>query len=128
MKRSTLTRRLMLVLLSAAAAIPGGSALAARAKTLTFTGITAKYGPHGPVRVTIKVRNHRIVSVTAATSPQPGRAVVLQSQTIPLLKYETLKAQSYSIDYVSGATETCESYIVSLRSAVKKARAAKALK
>jgi uncharacterized protein with FMN-binding domain len=127
MKRTTVTRRLMPVLLSGAA-IPAGSALAAGARTLTFTGVTARYGPHGPVRVTIKVRNHKIISVTTATAPKAARAVVLQSQTIPLLKYETLQAQSYSIDYVSGATETCESYIVSLRSAVKKARAARALK
>lgn len=38
-----------------------------------------------------------------------------------MLVQETLKAQSYNIDEVSGATDTSDAYMQSLQSALKKA-------
>jgi uncharacterized protein with FMN-binding domain len=47
---------------------------------------------------------------------------------MPILKQETLKAQSADIDTMSGATESSEAYIQSLGAAISTARKAHALR
>jgi uncharacterized protein with FMN-binding domain len=129
MKSTTITRRIAPILLGGAAIAPFGSALTAHAaaKTQSFTGSTYA-GEHGPIQVTIKVKSSKIINVAYANSPEPGRSEFIQSQALPMLKQETLSAQSYRINYISGATETSEAYALSLRSAISKAKSHKALK
>ena len=61
-------------------------------------------------------------------SPEDGRSVSIQSQAIPALKQETLRAQSARIQAVSGATDTSGGYVMSLQSALNAAKKARALK
>jgi uncharacterized protein with FMN-binding domain len=98
------------------------------AKSRTFKGPT-EVTTHGPVQVSIVVANKKIVNVKTVISPNSdGRSPFLQEGAVPVLKRETLKAQSARISLVSGATETSQALVASLQSAIKKARAAKALK
>jgi uncharacterized protein with FMN-binding domain len=133
--RQTILRRWILSLgMTALAGFPIGNAWASTqgampaAKSKTFKGPT-EYGLHGPVQVSIVVKSKKIVKVTAAISPAgDGRSPFLQGRAIPILRQETLAAQSAKINVVSGATETSDGYIQSLQSAIHKARKAKALK
>lgn len=96
-------------------------------KSRTFKG-PVEYADHGAVQVSISVKNKKITGVKVATSPEGPRSVFIQDQAIPLLKQETLRAQSAKIDEVSGATDTSGGYITSLQAAVKSAQQHKALK
>jgi uncharacterized protein with FMN-binding domain len=135
MKRSVIYRSIPAVAMTAAAALQAGGGLGtAHASPLGSSKSKAFKGPtedtrHGPVQVSIVVKSKKIVSVKAVISPlDDGRSPFLQGRAIPILKQETLTAQSANIDAVSGATETSEAYIQSLQVAIKKAQKAKALK
>ena len=52
------------------------------------------------------------------------RSVYINSQALPILKSEALRAQSASIDMVSGATDSSEAFAESLQSAILKAKKA----
>ena len=99
---------------------------AAAAKT--FKGSVQQMQQWGPIQVSIVVTNKKITKVTVSATAHTGRSVEIQSNAIPILKSETLKAQSAKIDTVSGATDMSTAYITSLTSAITSARAAKALK
>jgi uncharacterized protein with FMN-binding domain len=132
----TLKRRTLPLAIATLAAVPIAGALdsapafaatAHAAKSQTYKGPT-EYVNHGPVQVSIVVKSKKIVGVKVANSPEDGRSVVIQSQAIPALKQETLRAQSARIQVVSGATDTSGGYITSLQSAINTAKKAKALK
>jgi len=106
---------------------PRAASAAKAAKSRTFKG-PVEYVNHGPVQVSIIVKNRKITGVKVANAPDGGRSAFLQGQAIPILKQETLQAQSANINEVSGATDTSTAYVQSLQSAVKKARQEKALK
>lgn len=80
------------------------------------------------MRVSITVKSKKIISVGVVNSPESVRGQLIQGQAVPILKQETLTAQSSNVNLVSGATQTSDSFIQSLQSAIKKARSAKALK
>jgi uncharacterized protein with FMN-binding domain len=75
----------------------------------------------GPVRATISVKGKKITAIKILTSPENSRSQFIDQQAVPLLKQETLQAQSATIDMVSGATMTSEAYIQSLQAALQKA-------
>lgn len=81
----------------------------------------------GPVQATITVKKRKITGVSIATSPENNRSTFIDEQAVPILKSETLQAQSATIDEVSGATMTSDAFIESLQAAVKKARHQKTL-
>jgi uncharacterized protein with FMN-binding domain len=108
-------------------AAPTFAATSHAAKSHTFKGPT-ECVDHGPVQVSIVVKSKKIVAVKAATSPEDGRSVAIQSQAIPTLKQETLRAQSARIQSVSGATDTSGGYIASLQSVINAAKKSMALK
>lgn len=103
------------------------SAAGAKAATRTFKG-PVEYVDHGPVQVSVVVKNKRITGVKVAFSPQDARSVFIQDRAIPILKQETLRAQSARIDEVSGATDVSIGYVDSLQAAIKTARQHRALK
>jgi uncharacterized protein with FMN-binding domain len=73
----------------------------------------------GPVQVSITVANGRITAVAVPTYPNSnGRDQQINAYALPILKQETLSAQSANIDTVSGATVTSDGYISSLQSAL----------
>jgi uncharacterized protein with FMN-binding domain len=101
--------------------------VAKSSKSQTFKGPTVD-SRYGPVRVSIVVKSKKITSVGVVNSPDSTRGQLIQGQAVPILKQETLTAQSSNVNLVSGATQTSDAFIQSLQSAIKKARSVKALK
>ncbi|HEY8686049.1 MAG TPA: FMN-binding protein, partial [Chloroflexota bacterium] len=132
MKAKTLHRTIPTLLLTAAAAVPAGSALAATAHASTTTSQVFK-GPFedmrwGPVRASITVKNKKITKVGITVTPETSRSQFIDDQAVPMLKTEVLQAQSATIDGVSGATNTSDAFTQSLQAAIAKAKTHKALK
>jgi uncharacterized protein with FMN-binding domain len=76
----------------------------------------------GPVQVKLTVSSGRITDVSVLQYPNGnGRDQEINARALPVLIQETLKAQSASIDMVSGATVTSDGYLTSLQSALDKA-------
>jgi uncharacterized protein with FMN-binding domain len=101
---------------------PGGSAAAspapAAAPVLVVNGTSADT-QYGPVQVQLKVQAGRVLSATAIDYPQEsGRDQEINSNAIPILQQETVRAQSAHIDSVSGATYTSGGYLQSLQAAL----------
>lgn len=73
----------------------------------------------GAVQVTITVANGKITSVAVPKYPTGnGRDREINARALPILKKETLAAQSADIDTVSGATVTSDGYTESLQAAL----------
>jgi uncharacterized protein with FMN-binding domain len=77
----------------------------------------------GTVQVAAKLRGSRIVGVRFLRIPLDGHSRAVNSRAMPLLRSETLRAQSPDVDVVSGATYTSEAYARSLQAALNRARA-----
>ena len=76
----------------------------------------------GDVQVTITVTDGKITAVDVPTYPTAnGKDRQINASALPILKQETLSAQSADIDMVSGATVTSEGYVESLQSALDQA-------
>jgi uncharacterized protein with FMN-binding domain len=76
----------------------------------------------GPVQVRITVQNGRITDVQALQVPAGNaRDREINNRAVPVLRRETLAAQSADIDAVSGATVTSEGYRQSLQAAIDNA-------
>jgi uncharacterized protein with FMN-binding domain len=76
----------------------------------------------GPVQVTITVANGKITAVDVPQYPDGnGKDQQINAYALPVLKQETLTAQSADIDMVSGATVTSDGYVQSLQSALDQA-------
>ncbi len=132
MKPRPLHRTIPTLVLTAAAAVPAGSALAATAHASSAKAQVFK-GPlvdmrWGPVKATITVKNKKITKVGVTVNPDTARSQFIDDQAVPLLKTEVLQAQSDKIDGVSGATNTSDAFTQSLTAAIAKAKAHKALK
>jgi uncharacterized protein with FMN-binding domain len=82
----------------------------------------------GPIQVAIVVKNKKITNVKVGANPDSPRSYFIQSQAVPILRQETLKAQSANIDEVSGATDVSDAFIQSLQAAIKSAQHHRALK
>jgi uncharacterized protein with FMN-binding domain len=103
--------------------------------TKTFTGSTVSVDRWGELQVTIRVRktttitgkkktvSRRIIAASVPVYPNhTDRSVFINEQAIPILRSETLQKQSARLDFVSGATDTSESYVQSLQAAIVKAK------
>ena len=75
---------------------------------------------YGKVQVGIRVKAGKIIAVWPVVVPS-GDSQPYSDFSIPVLKSETLKAQSASIANVSGATLTWQGWKISLTSAMHKA-------
>ncbi len=77
----------------------------------------------GPVEVQLTITSGSITNVSVLQYPSGnGRDDQINSYALPILTQETLRAQSASIDMVSGATVTSGGYLESLQSALDKAK------
>ena len=105
--------------------------------TKSFSGSTVSVDRWGDLRVKITVRKtttitgskkkvtRKIVSVSVPVYPNhTDRSQLINEQALPILRSETLRAQSARIDFVSGASDTSDAYIQSLQSAIVKAKRA----
>ena len=137
-------RRAITTLLAAAVlAVPVGNATAAAKATTKvvvtrkFAGSTVQADRYGPLQVSITVRktttitgtkkkvSRKIVGLTVPVYPnESGRSQYISQNALPVLRSEVLRAQSASIDLVSGATYTSEAFVQSLQAAILKARRA----
>jgi uncharacterized protein with FMN-binding domain len=106
---------------SAAAGGAGGTTTSDGAPVtggVTYTGTVAQTR-WGPVQVTITVADGKITSVTVPVYPTGnGRDQEINARALPILRRETLSAQSAGIDGVSGATVTSDGYKESLQAAL----------
>lgn len=75
----------------------------------------------GNVQVQITVSNGKITDAQALQAPQGGRSGSISSQAIPMLRQQTLAAQSSAIQGVGGASYTSYGWYTSLQSALTKA-------
>ena len=99
-------------------AAPAAGGPVAASATVVVNG-TAADTPYGPVQVQIRLRNGRVQSAAAITSPQGGQTDrAINSRAIPVLDREAVAAQSARIDTVSGATYTSGGYLQSLQAAL----------
>ena len=105
---------------AAARATPGAPTTAAAPSpaTKTYSG-DAVDTRFGPVQVQIIVAGGTITAVDVLQVPMSDRHdQMINSQAVPIYNDETVRAQSASIDVVSGATYTWEGYTQSLQSAI----------
>lgn len=87
----------------------------------TYTGITED-NPYGQVQVAVVISGGKITNVNFLRMPGPdGHSREVTAFAQPLLEQETLNKQSAHIDFVSGATQTSESYERSLQAALDQA-------
>jgi uncharacterized protein with FMN-binding domain len=105
-----------------AAAPPAGSTTPSTstsgAKTATGDAIDTRYGA-AQVRVTVSGGKITAVEAIQLQGVDP-KSVRISSSAEPLLRQSALTKQSASVDMVSGATYTSESYAASLQSALDK--------
>jgi len=78
---------------------------------------TAIKNPYGTVQTTITYANGKI-TVATATFPATGESGKINNKAVPILRQETLAAQSAKINAVSGATYTSTGYKQSLQAAI----------
>jgi uncharacterized protein with FMN-binding domain len=91
--------------------------------TRRITGAAAGT-PYGIVQVRITMRGSRIVAVDNLALPfDRNRSQEISQVAGPLLRTEALRAQSASLNVVSGATYTSDGYAQSLQSALDRAHA-----
>jgi uncharacterized protein with FMN-binding domain len=77
----------------------------------------------GPVQVAVTLRGNQIVDVNALQLPfDRARSQFISEQAGPMLRQETLAAQSAQIDVIGGATYTSDGYAQSLQSALDSAK------
>ena len=88
----------------------------------TYTGATAT-NRYGSVKVTITVSGGKVTAVNATANANDNHSAEINTQAVPVLKSETLAAQSADLSTVSGATYTSDSYVTSLQSALDQAAA-----
>ena len=136
-------RKSITVLLTVAAlALPIADATAATRATAKkivvskrFTGSVASVDRWGSLQVTIVVRKtttitgtkkkvtRKITAVSVPTYPNhTDRSIYINQTALPILKAEALRAQSASINMVSGATDSSDAFAQSLQSAILKAK------
>ena len=92
-------------------------------KSGSFTG-QSYANPYGNVQVQVVISGGKITSVKTIQYPNGHQqSVFINSQALPLLEQEVLKAQSAQINIVGGATFTSQGYAQSVQSALDAARA-----
>ena len=85
-----------------------------------MTGNAARH-QFGPIQVEITVAQGTVTDIQVIQQPGDGRSRWINSQAIPILVSQALKAQSANIHGVSGATLTTGAFISSLSSALQQA-------
>ncbi len=135
--RRTITTLLTVGVLALPVAQQAGAAVKTTKKVVTrkFSGAAYQADRWGSLQVTITVRKtttvtagkrkvtRKITAVSVPTYPNhTDRSVYINSQALPILKSEALKAQSANINLVSGASNTSDAFAASLQSAILKAK------
>ena len=104
---------------AANASAPATQAAAPQGVNGTFSGPSVNVN-YGNVQVQITVKDGKIVDATALQAPS-GRNDRWTNMALPILKKQTLAAQSASIQGASGASYTSYGWYTSLQGALAKA-------
>lgn len=87
----------------------------------TYTG-TATSTQWGDVQVQITISGGKLTKINVLSSPDTEqKSVEINEQALPTYKSEAIKAQSASIQQISGATETYKGFTGSLQDALNQA-------
>ena len=87
----------------------------------TYTGMRAD-AFYGYIQVQATVSSGKITDITFLEYPNDHHeSVKINQRAMPLLKQEAISAQSAAVDGVSGATDTSQAFIESLKTALSKA-------
>jgi hypothetical protein len=81
-------------------------------------------GFFGPVQAKLTVSSGKMTQVSITAPQDNPTSAYINSQAVPLLRSETLQAQSANINGISGATVTSDAYYQSLLGALKAAHLA----
>src|SRR4051794_13414128 len=104
---------------SSSSSSAGSTTGSATSGTVTGTAADTRWGP---VQVQITVADGSITDIAVVQYPNGnGKDQEINARALPILIQETLKAQSASIDMVTGATYTSDGYVTSLQSALDQA-------
>src|SRR5579872_90018 len=90
------------------------------AGTHTYQGPVVS-DPFGGVQATITITGNKIADVVISAPQDNPRSASINQQAVPLLRSETLQAQSAQINTISGATLTGQAYIQSLQAVLSQA-------
>ncbi len=100
---------------------PSSSNTAYKDGTYTSPSTDAFYGN---VQIKVTVAKGKITNLAFLDYPQDrANSVRINSVATPILKSETIAAQSANVDVVSGATATSEAFIQALTDVLQQARA-----
>lgn len=87
----------------------------------TASGNVTQYR-FGVLQVTATVSGGRLTNVSTQVQSADPRSQQIDDQALPILRSESLSAQSANIQGVSGATYTAQAFITSLQSALSSLR------
>lgn len=88
----------------------------------TYTGPTEEIS-YGPVKIAVVISGGKITDVNFLQMPSDeGHSREVTNMSAPILKQQTISAQSANIDFVSGATDTSLGYQKSLQAALDQAK------
>ena len=104
---------------AATVSAPATQAAAAQGVNGTFSGPSVNVN-YGNVQVQITIKDGKIVDATALQAPS-GRNDRWTNMALPILKKQTLAAQSANIQGASGASYTSYGWYTSLQGALAKA-------
>lgn len=108
---------------TATTAAPTTAAASAASGSATYNGDTYT-NRWGPVQVQVTITDGKITAVDTIQYPDGDhKSVAINQQAVPQLESMTLANQSASVNVVSGATYTSDSYAQSLQSALDYAAA-----
>jgi uncharacterized protein with FMN-binding domain len=86
-----------------------------------YTGIVAS-SVYGDTQVQVTISGGKITAVEMLQTPSgPGHTQQVAAMSYPVLKSETIAAQSANVNIVSGATQNSQAFIQSLQSALSQA-------
>jgi uncharacterized protein with FMN-binding domain len=138
--RKTLTTLLTVAALALPVVDASAAATATTKKivvTKKFAGSVVSVDRWGNLQVTIVVRKtttgtgtkkkvtRKLTAIAVPAYPNhTDRSVFINTNALPTLKSEALRAQSANIDMVSGATDTSDAFAQSLQAAILKAKRA----
>jgi uncharacterized protein with FMN-binding domain len=73
----------------------------------------------GNIQIKVSIKNHLISDVQFLDYPKDrSTSLQISNNAMPILKSEAIQAQSANVDIVSGATQTSQAFIESLKSAL----------
>ncbi len=103
-----------------ATSLPTAGPRPTRATIRTIAG-PAIDDPYGAVQATVAVRGKKITNVSISAPEDDPHSASINQYAVPLLRSETLRAQSASVNLISGATATSEAYLQSLQATLQTA-------